>query len=716
MRFSTKWITWALGALVLSWPLPAQTPAECVNTMIGTQLNSWKSGYCVPGAAMPFGMVQFSTPITGKTIGFGVNQVNAGCGHMANFPVLPMKGELRQSPGMMGGGMIGISDEKGHAGYYTARVQRSTACEFTATVRTGIARFTFEDGEDLSTVLIGAGIGATPIAHAAVSVSGPRSFEGYAEGGNFCGYPTPFKVYIYGEFDADAVVSGVWKGERLIPGGTFVEGSGSGLYFSFRKGTAPLQYKFGISYVSVENAKENLRTENPGWDFDAVRVAAEREWNRCLSKIEVEGTDPLRKVQFYTHLYHAYMFPTTFSDVNGEYPGSDFQIHKSRRVSYTNFSNWDTYRTQIQLLAMLEPEIASDIVVSHQEFAQQAGNAFPRWVMGNVETGIMQGDPSCILIANAWAFGARDYDPKPIFEIMRHGADTPGVKCQQIEVRPKLKEYLEKGYTNASLQLEYTSADFAISRFSIDACNDAFAGPAYLERSRSWKNLFNPETRWLQCRDEEGNWRPFSKSWADYDEASYQAYYWMVPYNIKGLIDLLGGNEAAIERLDEHFAGRLDGSPFDDYFAGGNEPSFHIPWVYNWTGRPDKTSLMVRRILNELYSTAVDGVPGNDDLGTMGAWYVFACLGLYPMVPGVGGFTLNTPIFEKSILHLPGGDVVICGGSETKIYTTGLRVNGRRWEQAWIGLEELSHGASMDYTVSAKPGNWGKTVPPPSYQ
>ena len=694
----------------------SQTPAELVNTMIGTKLNSWKSGYCVPGAAMPFGMVQFSTPIAGKGIGFGVNQVNAGCGHMANFPVLPMKGSLTRSPDHMTGRMVSISDENGHAGYYSALVQREIQCEFTATTRTGQAKFTFPEKEIDATVMIGAGIAATPIKNAAVTITSPRSFEGYSEGGYFCGFPTPFKVYIYAEFDRDAVVSGTWKEDRLVNGGRFTEGEGSGVYFTFRNEGAAVGYKFGLSYVSVENARENLMAENPNWDFEAIREAAKAEWNRRLSKIEVEGTDPLRIIQFYTHLYHAYMFPTTFSDVNGEYPGSDFKTHKSRRTTYTNFSNWDTYRTQIQLLAMLEPDIASDIVFSHYEFALQAGEAFPRWVMGNIETGIMQGDPTCILVANAWAFGARMYEPQPLLRIMRRGAEIPGLKCQNVEVRPNLKEYLEKGYTNASLQLEYTSADFAVSRFAVDACNDAFASAAYAERARSWKNLYNPETRWLQCRDKDGNWRPFSKDWKDYDEASYQAYYWMVPYNIKGLVDILGGNDEAIARLDEHFAGRLDGSPFDDFFAGGNEPSFQIPWVYNWTGRPDKTSFIVNRILNELYNVSDDGVPGNDDLGTMGAWYVFACMGLYPMIPGVGGFTLNTPIFKKIAIHLPGGDVQIKGGSESDIYTTGLRLNGRKWNRAWVDLCDIEHGATLEYSVSSKSGKWGQDTCPPSFE
>lgn len=694
----------------------AKSPAEYVNTTIGTKMNSWKSGYCVPGATRPFGMVQFSTPIANKTVGFGVNQINGGGSHMGNFPTLPLKGSLKCSPGHMTDARVRIIDEAGHAGYYTATVQDDIKAEMTATVRTGMARYTFPEGEEQFSVIIGAGISATRPDKAAMVITGPRSCEGYSDGGSFCGIRTPFKVYFAAEFDADAVESGVWKEDKLSRNADFAEGEESGVYFTFRNNGRPLGYKFGISYVSVENAKENLRAENPGWDFDSVRKDAEDEWNDLLSKIEVTGSNEDRKVQFYTHLYHVLINPNIFSDVNGEYPGSDFKTHSSiDRPAYTNFSNWDTYRTQIQLLSMLCPDVASGVVQSHLDFAEQAGGAFPRWVMGNVETGIMQGEPSTTLVANAWAFGARCYDPEKLFRIMLRGARIPGLKCQNTEVRPHLQEYIEKGYTNASLQLEYTSADFAIARFSTGACNEAFAEAEFDARARSWKNLYNPETGWLQCRDAEGNWRPFALDWADYDEASYKTYFWMVPYNLKGLIDIMGGAQAAEARLDELFR-RLDATPFDDWYPSGNEPGFHIPWVYNWTGRPDKASGIINRILNEQYYVGVDGVPGNDDMGTMGAWYVFACMGMYPMIPGVGGFTLNTPVFDRIVMHLPLGDVVITGGSEKNIYTTGLTLDGKAVDRAWIDWEDIERGAALTYKTASKPGKWATAQLPPSYE
>ena len=380
--------------------------------------------------------------------------------------------------------------------------------QLTVTERTGMAQYDFPADEKFGTVIIGAGISATPIENAAVVITSPSSCEGYAMGGNFCGIETPYKVYFVAEFDADAVQTGVWKDDVLHKGASFAEGSISGVYFTFDLSKShDVKYKVGVSYVSVENARENLKAENPGWDFAAVRSAAEKRWDECLGRIEVKGSNADRITQFYTHLYHVLIHPNVCSDVNGEYMGADNKIHKTHAKQYTSFSNWDTYRTQIQLLSMLEPEVASDVVISHQKFAEQSGGAFPRWVMANIETGVMQGDPSSILVANAWAFGARNYDPKPLLDIMRKGAEQPGAKSQDVETRPGLKQYLDKGYYDASIQLEYTSADFAIGQFALRAVGDEFLSWRYFAVANSWKNLIDPETGWLRSRNADGSWR-----------------------------------------------------------------------------------------------------------------------------------------------------------------------------------------------------------------
>lgn len=692
---------------------PASYARE-VNTLIGTKGAGLTSGYLYPGATYPFGMVQFTPSYFAKNAGFVINQLSGGgCEHMGNFPTFPLKGKLEMSPNIIRDARITVSGEQGHAGYYQAMVQEEVKAELTVTERTGMARYTYPSAEQLGTVIIGGGVSATPIKEAAVVITAPNRCEGYAEGGNFCGIRTPYKVYFVAEFDAEAVETGVWKGHDLHPGASFAEGEASGVYFTFdvsRQKT--LRYKIGVSYVSVENARENLKAENAGWDFDAVCRHAEQRWNDCLSKIEVEGTNPDRRTQFYTHLYRAFIHPNVCSDVNGEYMGADFKVHQTRTKQYTSFSNWDTYRTQIQLLAMLEPEVTSDIVVSHQHFAEQSGGVFPRWVMANIETGVMQGDPTSILISNAYAFGARNYDPKPIFQIMRKTAEEPGAKSQDVEARPGLKQYLEKGYWNASEQLEYTSADFAIGQFALHAAGDEFSSWRYFHFARSWKNLFNPEAGWLQSRNADGSWKGQGDDWR---EATYKNYFWMVPYDLGGLIDMIGGKQKAEQRLDELFT-RLDAGYGDEWFASGNEPSFQIPWIYNWAGVPYKTQQVINRVLNEQYSSRIDGLPGNDDLGTMGAWYVFACIGLYPEIPGVGGFSVNTPIFSTVRIHLPKGDLLIEGGSEKDIYIQSMKIDGKTWESTWVDWSELEDGAVICCRTGSKPNKqWGTQVAPPSF-
>lgn len=688
--------------------------ARQVNTLIGTKGVGLASGYLYPGATYPYGMVQFTPSYFSKRSGFVINQLSGGgCEHMGNFPTFPVKGKLEMSPDNILNYRINVTEEQGHAGYYEAIVQEYIRAQLTVTERTGMANYEYPAELRYGTVIIGGGISATPIEQAAVVITAPNKCEGYAEGGYFCGIRTPYKVYFVAEFDADALESGTWKRDELMPNTTFAEGEYSGVFFTFdisRKKN--IQYKIGISYVSVENARENLKAENTGWDFQQIQDQAEARWNHYLGKIEVEGTNPDRTTQFYTHMYRSFIHPNVCSDVNGEYMGADYKVHKSRSKHYTSFSNWDTYRTQIQLLSILDPEVVSDIVISHQLFAEQSGGVFPRWVMANVETGVMQGDPSPILIANAYAFGARNYDPKPIFKIMQKGAETPGAKSQDVEVRPGLKQYLDKGYYNASIQLEYTSADFAIGQFALRAVGDEFASWRFFHFARSWKNLYNPETGWLQSRHPDGSWKPLSE---DFRESTYKNYFWMVPYDIAGLIEIIGGNQKAEVRLDEFFV-RLDAGYNDAWFASGNEPSFHIPWIYNWVGAPYKTQEIVNRVLNEQYSSRIDGLPGNDDLGTMGAWYVFACIGLYPEIPGIGGFTVNTPIFSSVKVYLPKGDIVIKGGSEKNIYIKSMKLDGKPYESTWIDWEQLSKGAVINYVTSSKPDvKWGTKIVPPSF-
>ena len=728
MEVFSKSVQLLLGVCLIGGSLPAQNthqsnqqvPASnTINyaSLVNTRLGNANAGNTYPGATYPFGMVQFTRTYFDKQQGFIVNQLSgAGCDHMGNFPVLPLNGRLSISPDNIKDLRADIQKEKGSAGYYEATVNKNIDVKLTVTPRTGFARFVFDADSTTATIIIGGGVASTPLAASALAIRGKNSVEGYADGGSFCGIKSAYKVYFVAEFNQDATAVGTWKGNELNPGARFVEGQHTGAYFSFDiKNSKEICYKIGISYVSVENARENLTAESAGWDFNSFKHHAEAAWNHYLSKIEIEQDeqdDPSRKQQFYTHLYHSFIHPNICSDVNGEYMGADNKVHRSNRPEYTSFSNWDTYRTQIQLLSILAPEETSDMVYSLGEFAEQAGGGMPRWVLANRETGVMQGDPSSILVANAYAFGARNYDARKLLRIMVHGATDSTAHAQGFLTRPGLKQYLEKGYYDASIQLEYNSADFAISMFALGATDDQYLSGSLQGRAQSWKNLFNPARGWLQSRNPDGSWKPYYEDWR---ESTFKNYFWMVPFNLRGLIDIIGGDKVAEARLDSLFV-RLDANYGQEWFASGNEPSFAIPWVYNWAGAPYKAQNVVHRIIKECYFNGQGGLPGNDDLGAMGAYYVFCTIGLYPEVPGVGGFSINSPFFKAVKLHLPGGTISISGGSSAKPYIQSLKIDGKPYYSTWISWKLLKGGANLQYQLGSEPdkkwGIAGKPTPP----
>lgn len=708
-----------LHALTMASAHASTNYARLVNTLIGSgTTNGLASGYICPGATYPHGMVQFTPTYFEKNAGFVANQYSGGgCGNLGNFPMFPLKGKLTASPGNMRTPGYTVTDEQGHAGYYRAKVNGDVLAELTVAERSGMGRFTFPSDARHGTVIIGSGIASTRISQAAVCMTDDSHFEGYATGGSFCGeaYPTPYKVYIAGEFSRPSCERGIWRQDKILTGSNFAEGPNSGFWFTFNaEQEKTLLYRFALSYVSIENAKENLKADKLGWDFDDVATRAESKWNECLGRIEVDGTNQSRKQQFYTHLYHALIHPSLASDANGEYMGADERIHKSRSRQYTGFSNWDTYRTQTQLLAMLEPDVAADIAQSHIDFAVQGGGSFPRWVVANWETGIMEGDPSSIIVANTWIWGAKNFDTQAAIQVMRRGAEVPGAKCQNYETRPGLQAYLETGNMDASVQLEYMSADFAISRFAHEALGDRELSEEYMKRTRFWKRLYNPDVKWIQSRNANGSWKPLSQG---FREATYKDFFWMVPYDIDGLIQIIGGRDSAEVRLEEYFR-RLDADYHEDWYASGNEPCFGFPWLYNWLGQPWKTQEVIKRVLKEIYLDVSDGLPGNDDLGAMGAWYVWVSLGLYPEIPGVAGFALSTPSFPYICIHLPNGKEIVSESTQDgKPYITSMRLDGKPVNGTWIPWEQLSEGAHLKYNTSDKPNSkWGTRVAPPSYK
>ena len=695
----------------------SQQLSEIVDTRIGTKGESLACGYSFIGATYPFGMVQFTPSFFSPQKGFVVTQLSgAGCSNMGNFPVVPMAGNLKDSPFNMNSLDPFESVNNASAGYLSVNSKDDITSRLTVTKRSAIAQFKFKNSKK-GTIIIGSGVNSSDAKHiknSEINITSSTTCEGFTEGGDFCGTETPYKVYFAAEFDRPANELGTWSGNELTQS-LINKGKNSGAFFTFStENNNEVNYRIAISFVSIENAKENLMSEKLNTSFDGYLTNTQNVWNKHLSKIKISTTNDDKKIQFYTNFYHSLIHPNIVSDINGDYMGADFKVYNNSngKEHYSSFSVWDTYRTQAQLLAMLFPKESSEMMQSLVNFAEQAGG-YGRWILANIETGIMQGDPTPILISNSFAFGAKDFDHKKAYKYMYDGAMVPRLNSQKQEIRPYLTEYINNGHTFASMMLEYTSSDFAIGQFALQALNKKNDAKLFIDRSQNWNNIYNPKIKWLNSKYPNNVWKDITHDWR---EGTYKNYFWMVPYNLKGLINKIGGNEFAEKRLDTLFT-RLDAKYEDDWFAAGNEPDFQVPWTYNWINKPNKTSQTISRILNEQYNSSVSGLPGNDDLGTMGAWYVFASIGLYPMIPGVGGFSINIPAFENISIDLPNNNsLIIDKTGPDNFFIKSLSFDKTAHNSTWINWDKISKGGVLSFEITNNnQSNWGINEPPPSF-
>ncbi len=703
--------------LFFSTTFPQQL-SEIVDTRIGTKGESLACGYSFIGATYPFGMVQFTPSFFSPQKGFVVTQLSgAGCSNMGNFPVVPIAGNLEDSPFNMNSLDPFTEINSSSAGYLSVNSKDDITSRLTVTKRSAVAQFEFKNSKK-GTIIIGSGVNSSDEKHiknSEINITSSTTCEGFNEGGDFCGTETPYKVYFAAEFDRPANELGTWSGNELTQSLTN-QGKNSGAFFTFTtENNKEVHYRIAISFVSIENAKENLMSEKLNTSFDGYLANTQNVWNKHLSKIKISTSNDDKKVQFYTNFYHSLIHPNIVSDINGDYMGADFKVYNNSngKEHYSSFSVWDTYRTQAQLLAMLFPKESSEMMQSLVNFAVQAGG-YGRWILANIETGIMQGDPTPILISNSFAFGAKDFDLKKAYKYMYNGAMVPRLNSQKQEIRPYLTEYINNGHTFASMMLEYTSSDFAIGQFALQALNKKNDAKLFIDRSQNWNNIYNPKIKWLNSKYPNNVWKDITHDWR---EGTYKNYFWMVPYNLRGLIDKIGGNEFAEKRLDTLFT-RLDAKYEDDWFAAGNEPDFQVPWTYNWINKPNKTSQTISRILNEQYNSSVSGLPGNDDLGTMGAWYVFASIGLYPMIPGVGGLSVNIPAFENISINLPNNKILkINKTGPENFFIKSLSFNDEPHNSTWINWNKIRDGGFLSFEIANNnQSNWGVNELPPSFK
>ncbi len=794
-----------LVALLGLFPALAQKrssddPNSFVNPLIGTT----NGGNVFPGATMPFGMVQFSpeaapwrakSPIaapggyeyrSSKIRGFSLTNVEGwGCaGGSGDVPLMPITEAVQQSPSedFRERYAVGFShsDEEAHPGHYHVKLASGVVVDLTASVHTGSATFQFPAGGK-KTVLIRTSdseVGSTD-AQTKVDVDG-RSVSGSVTSGNFCGYidkadrRSYYRLHFVAEFDQPIAAAGTWhdgatkRDDMEATGGTgfgakgFPEkGTGSGAWVAFDPAQRePVHVRIGISYVSEANARANLAAENPrGTSFEEAEKKAEKEWARRLQQIAVEGGTQEQRTVFTTALYHSLMTPTVASDVDGEYTGMDRAVHRvtgHQRVQYANFSGWDVYRSQFQLVTWLDPQVGSDIAQSLLNQADQNGGAWDRWTHNSGATHVMNGDPSAAAIADIWAFGGQQFDARRALQSLVKAAEQPtkadlaqeGCPVECVGQRPGLDQWLKLHYIPvgapswgpAADTLEDVTAEFGVSALA-GRLRDRETQSRFLARAQYWRNIWDakatPGGGYFRNRNADGTWalvkdgkektpHAFTPATEDgFVEGTAAQYVWMVPFNVDGLFAAMGGKNKAMERLNAFFYNEK-GEPAVTksgplHAELDNEPSIETPWLYNFVGQAWKTQQLVRQVLNTIWRNAPNGIPGNDDLGEMSSWAVFAYLGFYPEIPGRAELVLGSPMFPKAVVHRAAGDVVILaeGAAADAPYVQSLEVNGKASTATFLPESFANGGGTLHFKLGKEPNRqWGSEEGdrPPSFE
>ena len=771
------------GFATLAPAAPSADFTAHVNPFAGTRPGpgTFGGGHNFPGASAPFGMVQWSPDTTpaaphsggydhrdNHLSGFSLTHLSgAGCSLYGDFPFLPTTEPLDSSPAAPDGGLDGRfqpgfshAAERARPGFYSTRLNPARGAgidvALAATTRTGIARFEFPANPHAS-VLVNAGGSAQPNDFAAVAVDpGRREISGSASSGLFCGQRPRYKVYFAAVFDRPFDAYGTWQDDSLDPAGLAAEASqtpaanprttaqaGAFASFDTRK-NAVVTVRVGISFVSVDGARANLAAESGAAGLDTIAARTERRWNQALGRIRVSGGSGRHLASFYTALYHAFLAPRTFNDVDGAYPGMDGSIHRARGYTqYADFSGWDVYRSQVQLLALLAPQRASDMMRSLLADAEQSG-CLPRWSYANGQSMTMVGDSADPMLASAAAFGAEDFDRGAALAAMVKGATEP---CRSANgeylQRQGLAEYLALGYVpfdidtntrnansiygdpdavwgSAATTLEYAVDDFAIAQLAARA-GQGSTYRAFMRRSANWRRLYNPASGMIEPRYANGAFpRPYDNlAGGGFVEGNSAQYTWMVPQDPAGLFRKMDGRAKAAARL-RHFLRELNAGPggtHSDHALLGNEPTLGTPWLYDWLRQPFRTQEAVRRGLS-LYSPSPDGYPGNDDLGTLSAWYVFAALGLYPAVPGVGVMAISSPLFQRTEIRLPERRRALILAAGHGPYIRSLRLDGHAYAKPWTTYCALARGATLSFRLGRRPNrDWGASAAamPPSF-
>ncbi|MBR3767589.1 MAG: GH92 family glycosyl hydrolase [Clostridia bacterium] len=726
------------GLMIKSVEMPEIETGEYtqyVDPFIGTGGTPWTAGMLSPAATVPFGSVRLG-PDTSFIGGAYIVKTNTSGyyyehAHIKGFSHSRLSGtgaedyqmfRITPAVGEKEAGIIPYSHlyEKAVPGYYAVYLQ-SLDClvELSADIHTGVHRYTFNNSQDARLYIdITSTAGNYNAAKGFVNVDEENAVItggcelGAAFSSRYEGLPVYFAAIADKEIKSYEIV-----GDENDLGIDINFGNING---------EPVEMKVGISFVSTENAYENLISETEGLTFDDVRKNALSDWDGALSVIDMESTDNEIKKVFYTALYHSMIMPTNFTDVNGEYLGFDKEVHTADGFTYrTDMSLWDTARTTHSLYTLIAPEIQYDCLKSLVEMAE-VGGALPRWPMGAGYAGSMLGDPANIVITESYLKGFTDFDVQTAYEYMKHSSEVKDTKVG----RDYVDLYNKYGYVPDDLApadesvartIEYSWEDGAIATLA-EALGYTQDAAKYYEKSMNYKNTFNPATKYFQARNSDGkyvwNFSPYITSFYDavmikkfadaYCEGSARQWRWNALQDIDGMIELFGSEEYFVKELEDFMEdASLTRAAIDPGhgFWVGNQHDIHTPYLFSNAGREDLTQKWVRWTLAERFSSDINGLDGNDDGGTLSSWYVFSAMGFYPLA-GTDKYWIGSPNIDSATVTLGNGntlDIKAVNQSEKNVYVKSVTLNGVELEGTYITHEELMSGGELVFTMGSTP-------------
>lgn len=699
-------------------------------------------GHTFPGATVPFGMVQLS-PDNGTNgwdwcsgyhysdsiiVGFSHTHLSGtGIGDLADILFMPAGREVQLNKKINTRADYPYKSRYSHEnetaspGYYSVYLDDAkTKVELTASRRCGFHRYTFDEKQPSVILDLSFAINWDHPTDTKITVQNDSTIAGYRMSS---GWAKDQRVYFVAKFSHPFSNYQLFD-STAMQNGSQITGQACKAKFDFEQlDENTLELKVGLSSASINGAMKSVG-EIGHWDFDKVKEEAENLWETELSKIKVESDNERDKVIFYTALYHTNIVPYVFSDPNGAFKNADGQIDTANDYTrYTVFSLWDTFRAEHPLFTITQPDKVNDFIkslLSHYD----AYGYLPVWELAGNETNTMTGYHAIPVITDAYFKGFRGYDVEKAYEAMK----TSGM--QDIRDGNYYKEY---GYLPADLvnesvtkNLEYAYDDWCIAQVAKDLGKmDDYE--YFINRSQSYKQVFDPETKFMRGKLSDGSWRtPFDPKYSqhrvntDYTEGNAWQHSWFVPHDVDGLIELMGGKDAFIEKLDalfnedsnitgEHVSADISG--LIGQYAHGNEPSHHIAYLYNYAGASWKTQEMVKQILNTMYTDKPDGLSGNEDCGQMSAWYVFSSLGFYPVNPAEGKYIIGTPIYDKAVIALPEGKSFTISANDVSSankYIQSAQLNGKPLTRSYITHEEIENGGSLEFQMGNEPNKkWG---------